>query len=156
METAYKMTRPLKERFEEKYIPITESGCWIWVGSLGTYGYGQISINNKPIGAHRVSYELYKGPIPKGMSVLHKCDILTCINPDHLFLGTQKDNVQDCINKGRDRKARGEENGHSKLTEYQVKEIRSSTKTGVVLSNRYGVSTSVISNIRRRKTWKWL
>ena len=79
------------------------SGCWIWTGSLNTGGYGQIkqARSNKKILAHRLSYQINRGPIPDGAVVLHKCDNTRCVNPDHLFLGTQSDNMLDAMRKGR-------------------------------------------------------
>jgi len=97
--------RPLDERFHENYIPVTETGCWLWEkAGNGRYGDFQLSkINGKRLrmSAHRFSYELHYGPIPKGMSVLHKCDVTMCVNPDHLTLGTQDDNMKDMVKKGR-------------------------------------------------------
>lgn len=88
--------------FEECYIPVTESGCWLWLGkyatehpTLGAYG------SYKSDSAHRYSYKLYKGPIPKGMYVCHTCDVRECVNPDHLFLGSPTHNHRDMILKGR-------------------------------------------------------
>ncbi len=76
--------------------------CWLWTGFLNNKGYGQIGVaNNKLAYTHRVSYALYIGEIPKGLLVLHKCDTPACLNPEHLFLGTQKENMQDCKRKGR-------------------------------------------------------
>lgn len=93
--------KPIKERFEERYIPVPESGCWIWTGHIRTNGYGAMSIKSKLQYAHRISWELHNGPIPEGLFVLHKCDNPPCVNPDHLFIGTQKDNLQDAFKKGR-------------------------------------------------------
>lgn len=91
----------LMARFTEKYIPVTESGCWLWTGSATPAGYGQIKAGRKLQRAHRVSWELHRGPIPDGLMVCHRCDVPSCVNPDHLFLGTAKDNFRDCVDKGR-------------------------------------------------------
>lgn len=94
----------LRERFEERYTPEPNSGCWLWTGAMTTEGYGQIRADGKQrktLVAHRVSHELYNGPIPSGLFVLHKCDTPACVNPAHLSTGTQKENIHDCISKGR-------------------------------------------------------
>ena len=96
------MQRTLKERFEEKYEAVPFSGCWIWTASLLTKGYGRIGVKEGYTeSAHRVSWLLHKGPIPEGMHVLHHCDVRPCVNPGHLFLGTDVDNIEDCLKKGR-------------------------------------------------------
>ena len=94
-------TPGLKERFESKYLPVPETGCWLWEGTYLDKGYGCFSINNKSKRAHRVSWELYRGGIPKGLHVLHHCDTPECVNPNHLFLGTNQDNVNDATKKRR-------------------------------------------------------
>jgi hypothetical protein len=96
--------RGLLPRFEEKYIPEPNSGCWIWTGWVNRAGYGYININGRherDTEAHRAAWLLFRGPIPEGMYVCHKCDIPSCVNPDHLFLGTQTDNMRDASAKGR-------------------------------------------------------
>lgn len=86
---------------EERSIPEPMSGCWLWFQSQIGTGYGDFRLDHKHYLAHRASYEVYKGEIPKGMHVLHKCDTRCCVNPDHLFLGTNLDNIQDSVKKGR-------------------------------------------------------
>lgn len=97
---------PLSERFHTKYN-IVESGCWEWNGALRTDGYGILKIDGRNDGAHRYSYILHNGEIGEGLLVLHKCDNRSCVNPDHLFLGTIKDNTDDKIKKGRTKKSHG-------------------------------------------------
>lgn len=93
-----------KERIEEFSIPVPESGCWLWTRHLAEGGYGSFGEGGKHHRAHRIAYEVYVGPIPEGMFVCHKCDTRSCCNPDHLFLGTQSDNIKDMYRKGRGRK----------------------------------------------------
>ena len=145
------MIRSLKLRFEEKYIPATESGCWLWIAGKNWCGYGKIYVNGKTEGAHRISYQLYVGPIPDGLCVLHRCDVPSCVNPEHLFLGTNKDNTQDMVKKGRS--ARGEAHWSSKLTTKDVCNIRISNDIQIILAKRYGASQSTISDIKTNKIW---
>ncbi|MBU4154394.1 MAG: HNH endonuclease [Proteobacteria bacterium] len=131
-----------------------ENGCWNWTKQL-VDGYGAIQINCKAYKAHRVVYELTYDLIPDGMHVLHSCDNRKCCNPKHLFLGTNKDNVNDKVKK--DRQAKGEDN-HSKLTEEQVLEIRRLYSLGNYsqkkLAKMFGVGHTIIGNIILRKKWK--
>lgn len=92
-------TLTLKEKYESKVI--RSEGCWSWTASIDSKGYGKISHEGRFMIASRVSWILHRGDIPKGFGVLHRCDNPPCTNPDHLFLGTQKENMQDAITKGR-------------------------------------------------------
>lgn len=152
--------RSLKERFDEKYIPEPNSGCWLWTASCRSGGYGQIADEDgRIIGAHQASYLIHKGEY-KSLHVCHHCDNPLCVNPDHLFLGTMKDNLADMTRKGRRRSnpPKGSKNKQSRLTEEEVKEIRIIYSKGCVshqnLADMYGVSKRNITVILNRKGWK--
>ena len=116
-------------------------------------GYGRFHFRNKDWVAHRVSYVLHKGEIPDGLCVCHTCDNPSCVCPDHLFLGTIKQNNQDCARKGR-RNNRGEAHPRSRLTESNIQEIREHTGPLNELTKRFNVSLSHIGHIRCRSSWK--
>ena len=147
-----KMT--LNERFDAKWMPEPNSGCWLWIaGMQGAYGWFW---NRSPELAHRVAWTFHRGDIPEGSHVLHRCDTPLCVNPDHLFLGTQVDNNRDREAKGRGRPLRGEKHGMAKLTEAQVREIRRSDETNPVLARRLGLSREHTWRVRRGANWKYL
>lgn len=129
-----------------------ESGCIRFTGHLDGEGYGRIMVARVKYMAHRLSYSLNNGPIPDGYVVRHKCDNPSCINPEHLEVGTQADNIADKVSRGR--QARGSGAGRAMLTEESVREIRSSPLKVSELSTLYGVSVVSIRNILRRKTWQ--
>jgi hypothetical protein len=103
--------------------------------------------------AHRVSWELHHGEIPDGMQVCHKCDTPSCVNPDHLFLGTPQENHADMRRKGRSVPPRGERNGHAILTEAQVRAIRQDPRTARRIAPEYGVKEWTIHGVKSRRTW---
>jgi predicted XRE-type DNA-binding protein len=128
----------------------------LWGGGQFPTGYGSFMLPT-PKGwraryAHRLAWEMARGPIPPGMFVCHKCDVRACVNVDHLFLGTNADNVRDAVSKRRH--AYGERAARAKLTEQQVVEIRSADGTQAEMAARFGVSRAAISDIRRGKRWK--
>lgn len=132
-----------------------EKGCWIWQKALTGGGYGISWYKGKSISAHRLSYLLFKGEIPKGMCILHSCDNKRCINPEHLSVGTNKENTQDALRKGR--MALGERQGSSILTTEQVVEIKKklNLKVKIVeLANLFGVDETTIGKIKAGVNWK--
>lgn len=128
--------------------------CWEWTGSCNKHGYGRYAEEGSHVLAHRKSFELFVGPIPEGMQVLHRCDNPPCINPFHLFLGTHRDNMADMFAKGRGRRLAGEENPNSKLKYRDVLEIRSSILPRRELADRFGVSGQLIRLVQLGKVWK--
>ncbi len=142
-------------RFEANYVPVPETGCWLWTGALGSGGYGQIMVGGASYRAHRYSLSKLLGrPIRPGMCACHKCDTRSCVNPDHLFEGTRADNLADMVEKGRS--CRGESNYNTKLTEADVQAIRASDEMHRVIAARYGVSRTSITHIRSGKRWAHL
>lgn len=154
---------PIKERLDKHSIPVTESGCWLWTGGCDSRGwpflpYGRIWVRGRTLNAHRVAYEAYLGPIPTGMKVLHKCDTPSCINPEHLMLGTAKDNTRDMMKKGRNEPMlttrRGERSNFNKLSISQVLAIRSDGRLQRIIADEYGISQSCVSHLKARKNWR--
>lgn len=133
-----------------------ENGCWEWTGSHISGRYGSIKRGGKTLLTHRYSWYLAYGEFPdKNICVCHKCDNGFCVNPDHLFEGTQQDNIDDMHNK--DRHAKGSINGSAKLSEDDVKEIKRLLKTSMTqteISDLYGVKQNTISGIKTGKFWK--
>lgn len=166
--------RPATKSFEKvdrpmaidipKFWAMVEKGndCWLWLGSKRGKGYGQIYIGiingrKRQTYAHRVSWEIANGQsIPDGLEVLHRCDTPLCVRPEHLFLGTQKDNLDDCLKKGRH--VRGDRRKDSKLTTADVLEIRRRYRPRLAtsLSVQFKVSEHTIRNIAHGRTWAWL
>lgn len=130
--------------------------CWVAVGSKHNFGYGWINVSEKKETnnrcAHVVSWELEHGPVPSGLYVLHRCDYPPCCRPDHLFLGTQQDNMDDKVAK--DRQLRGEQIPQSKLTEEDVRRIRKDDRSHLEIAADYGVSHHAIANVKSGKSWK--
>jgi predicted DNA-binding protein (UPF0251 family) len=159
-------TKPAIERVLDKLIPIPFSGCWIFMGALNHFGYGIAGTGRRgdPVDrVHRITYKHFKGEIPIGMFVCHTCDIPSCCNPNHLFLGTSQDNVNDMVKKKRNSlpprnpHVVGSVHPNAKLNEDQVLEIRDSYRKGMtqkILAQQYGVARQTISKIVNNKRFK--
>lgn len=148
------------KRFWSK-VNITDS-CWLWTASVNGKGYGQMSVGGRrgrPHLAHRLSWQMHRGPIPEGMSVLHRCDNPPCVNPEHLFLGTRADNNNDMRAKGRAApmpNVEGEKHPMAILTASDVEGVRrmlASGNSGRSIAALFGVSESTISDIKRGRSW---
>jgi len=136
----------------EKTYP--QSECVIWEKSKDYAGYGVSWLYGRYSRAHRKAWIEKNGPIPDNISVCHTCDNRACINLDHLFLGTPKENSEDMVKKNR--QAKGEDCGNSKLTEEQVKEIRNSPESSRKIAAKFGTSKTNVLDIKRKKTWRHL
>lgn len=145
---------PFKERFEKHFNKVSNS-CWLWTSGKTKFGYGTLRNNlGKQERAHRIAYALYVGEIPDGLLVLHKCDVPACVNPEHLFLGTYKDNSVDMINKGRGGQINNNFSGHlnpnAKLTIEDKNFIENSLLTGLYDQNELAIKFCV----HRQAIWR--
>lgn len=154
------MIRSEHDRFMEKVVMVPEGGCWIWIGGLSRTGYGGFSVGKNVMSSHRWSYSFFKGQIPDGLLVCHTCDNRCCVNPDHLFLGTPKQNMEDAVRKGRTSRVPrtwGEKQHLSKLKEADVISIRSeyTGERGQIsaLSRKYNVSRTAVREAAKGQTW---
>lgn len=139
------------DRYADRIIILAESGCWVWMGALDRKGYGRHGVpkERRTASAHRTAFEAACGEIPQGMGVCHRCDIPACVNPDHLFAGTQKANATDMAKKGR--------HGRTKLTPPDVRDIRTLRRRGQSqreVAQRYGVDKATIAQIDKGLTWR--
>jgi hypothetical protein len=146
------------QRIAQKTIPEPNTGCWLWMG-MTNGRYPLIKVSKRNVYVHRYVCEQTHG-LPEGQQALHKCDVPLCVNPDHLYPGTQKQNMQDCIARGRISRVgartpqRGADRPRAKLTDQQAVEIKISEEKGTVLSAKYGVSRAIISQIKSGKRWR--
>ena len=144
------MDKAIVDRFFKK-VTKTNS-CWIWNGRKSPDGYGKFRIKRRENGSHRISWQISNGKIPKGKYICHHCDNPPCVNPDHLFLGTNQDNVNDMKAKGRS--PRGEQRPNSILSNAKIREIRSiQGMKHSEIASIYGVSATTIGLIIRRLKW---
>lgn len=151
--------RPLKNPGKLKNLPIlhrfylrlcfTIGECWLWRGFVNEDGYGKLGA----LSAHRLAWHLHYGPIPNGMQVLHKCDVRCCVNPDHLFLGTQRENIKDMVEKNRQWRPKNHRNPNAKLCLADAELIRQSSADPKYLAQFFNVGLSTIYRILNKKSW---
>lgn len=150
--------KPIVDRFMLK-VKKTDS-CWLWTANKNKIGYGYfwMKVANRQLLAHRVSYELFVGSIPCGLLVCHKCDNPSCVNPNHLFIGTHLDNMNDMFNKNRQSTCKsraGIQNGRARLSEDDVIQIRIiKNLKNIEIAAKFGVSPVTIEQIKNRRLWK--
>lgn len=149
-------SQPVEQRFWSKVDRSSVDGCWLWLGSCFTVGYGQFTRRSEDgtsqhIGAHVMAWELTHGPVPDGLEIMHSCDVRRCVRPDHLSVGTHAENVQDAARKGRLHVSRP---NRQKLTADQIQEIRSLVTSGEKrfrVAMRFGISKTQVTLIMQGK-----
>jgi hypothetical protein len=138
----------VRKRFESKTQPEPNSGCLLWRGAVGMNGYGKLSVGAAFVDAHRLAWAMERGPIPGGMFVCHRCDTKTCVNVDHLFLGTPAENTADAVSKARN--ARGWRLPQTRLSDEDICRIRLRGASGEnqrVLAEAFGITRGYVSEI---------
>lgn len=141
------------KRMFRKHYRITRR-CWNWTGAPDSKGYGRFKFEGKRWRAHRLAYFWARGEINKRLKVCHSCDNKVCVNPRHLWQGTDKENVRDCINKGRAVYLKWDDHPRAKLTMRAVRYIRRTSRTGLDLANQFGVSSQAIYAVRSGVNWR--
>lgn len=144
---------PIKERILGRSIENSVSGCLEWTGCTDSSGYGEITYRYRNYKVHRLMYKLHYGGIPEGMYVCHKCDNPKCLKVEHLFLGTQKDNMTDCARKKRIFAPKGADSPHAKLSIAEVIAIRNDTRCIKQIVQDFKTSPSQVYGIKRRERW---
>jgi len=160
MESNKLLSLPREQDIIDRFLSktkISDAGCWEWTGALNL-GYGVFGLFGVARPAHRVSWGLFKGELPKELFICHKCDNRKCVNPDHLFLGTHQDNMDDMVRKGRTPNRVGSNNGFTKLTEREVRIIRAMRNVYKVpykkIQSAYGLSLTGVRLIVTGQRWK--
>lgn len=151
--------KSLADRFEAKVEYEPNTGCWLWSGAVNNRGYGQIGRDGKIVLAHRVSLEIHSGSVAANDHVLHRCDTPPCVNPDHLFRGDHRANMDDMIAKGRKVQLRGDETPAAKLSTQTVLGILAAFKRGEsvrAVARRLGIAQGTVANISAGRTWAHL
>jgi len=149
----YDMNQDQTRAYIQQRVDIDENGCWVWRQSKRN-GYGRFCLHKKSGSAHIASYEAFVGRKFPDKQINHKCHNRSCCNPEHLYEGTQKENVQDMKNANRSNYLRGEADGNSKITEDVAMKIYASIGIARHIASRYGVSISLVYAIKHKKIWK--
>ena len=147
----------LADVIEWNSIPVTESGCWLWLLSLRRFGHGQLVYRKKHQAAHRGAWVAFRGPIPEGMHVLHKCNVPLCVNPDHLYLGTDIENCADRIRAGTQTippTMRGSAHPMSRISEQVARDIKAADGKHAAIAGRFNVCLATVGHIKRGRQWK--
>jgi len=148
------LTNTIADKILKNSMPEPNSGCWLWFGNANRAGYGLVyntAMARQEL-AHRASYKCFKGGLDQKLRVCHSCDMPACVNPDHLWIGTDADNVNDKVRKGR--AMRGTAVPSSRLTENEVAQIRRMGGSQQEIADRFGVCQMTISKIKRGETWR--
>ena len=149
---ACKITRSVRQKLLEFHEVDPATGCWNWTHDFHQMGYGVVNHGRARERAHRASYREFVGEIPSGMLVCHRCDNRRCMNPEHLFLGTHKDNTRDMVKK--DRHMAGERHHNAKLTAEQVADLRADQRSYRAIAMDLGISPLTVGQIKRRESWR--
>lgn len=142
-----------RRHFDQSWMPEPNSGCWLWLAGCSVCSNGRdlrptLYVGRRVTKAHRFSWKVHRGAIPSGMVVRHKCDVTLCVNPDHLKLGTQADNMRDMVDRGRSLK--GERSPRSKLSDEHVVEVFLAAGQHKDIAERYGISLTTVRHIKHR------
>ncbi len=149
------ITIPIAQRLAALSRRDPETGCLLFIGCIRKTGYGSIrGENGKMVSAHREAWKVANGPIPKGLNVLHKCDVRNCIEEDHLFLGTHADNVADMVSKNRHRAPQGSRHGRAKLNEDKACAIFLDPRVHQVIAREYDIAETLVQKIKKGLNWK--
>lgn len=147
-----------RDYIASRSVPEPNSGCWLWLGTLNNWGYGRTQVKwTSERAAHRIAWCAYRGPIPAGTLLRHKCDVPSCVNPDHLLTGTHRENMDDMVRRGRYWSRSGAASPAAKLSAAQVADIRARRATGETLrsiAQRHGTHLSNVSLIARGESWR--
>ena len=145
-------TGQINARFWSKVTGDSALGCWLWSGARSKSGYGNFNAGGIFVGSHVWSYALANGQVPDGLQVNHKCGIRNCVNPNHLYAGTQKENIGDQLREGTH--LRGDNHPNSKVSQFDVDNIRKDARSYRVIAEAYGISPTSVCYIKKRVNWR--